>query len=672
MRKQIAAVVSLAMLTGLAGCAAPAPAAQTAQEAPAEAVQEEASEEAAAEDAVEETASEEETAAEETTEEAAEESPVYVLMNIPYDDFYKAELNGNDVPVDAVTSATIDKAKNTALVGGTYHEEGDDTVEILGVSFPVLTDAAVLEGLTEAESEEELFGAASYTYVALEEEPAAYKPLTADGDALSFGPAEGLTLTDVDDINIKVETMGKRGDYKLELDGFDSADNETIIGVILHTEDKDYGLRRLENIWRNNELGINVGHTEVIKDVNPTYPAHYETLEGATITAIDYITEENVYRIAADTYLPLITDVKLKVQDAALADAKTGFALTGDLPEAYVPVYTANADGAEVGDGEVTFAEDNKPGTYAVTLTDESGVYETLKGEFVLSTDVIPVEYDADVKALAAVDDGDIENYIANITAVNVGENSYAPKRAKLIGKDGRIDFTNAAFADGEEFEITVVSTGYPDYTFTAEGIDLLTKLEGSYIELFPVAEQEEYRDIWLDEAALYIDDADEAGAMVDAVLGMVTAEPVGEEAAAYYAEHPEEIAFNCNYLGDVSVITVDGREISGTDADGNELFRHVYEAVEGGEEDFLQVYAAVDPAGDGFDYFAFAPDTPGSTYHAEFRYGDNFDDLQKYYEGEYAFWLVGAVQADYDDAVMNDVIRLFVDENLGGEEEEE
>ena len=34
----------------------------------------------------------------------------YVLMNIPYDQFYKADVN-NDVKVDAFTSATKNKVK---------------------------------------------------------------------------------------------------------------------------------------------------------------------------------------------------------------------------------------------------------------------------------------------------------------------------------------------------------------------------------------------------------------------------------------------------------------------------------------------------------------------------------------------------------------------------------
>ena len=39
----------------------------------------------------------------------AQQGEAYVLMNIPYDDFYKAELKNNDVKVDAFTSATINK-----------------------------------------------------------------------------------------------------------------------------------------------------------------------------------------------------------------------------------------------------------------------------------------------------------------------------------------------------------------------------------------------------------------------------------------------------------------------------------------------------------------------------------------------------------------------------------
>ena len=69
----------------------------------------------------------------------------------------------NAVPVDAVTSATVAKAKNAHLVGGTYHT-GDDTALIIeGVTFPVKTDEAALKGFVfvHAASADELFALAA-------------------------------------------------------------------------------------------------------------------------------------------------------------------------------------------------------------------------------------------------------------------------------------------------------------------------------------------------------------------------------------------------------------------------------------------------------------------------------------------------------------------------------
>ena len=65
------------------------------------------------------------------------------------------------------------------------------------------------------------------------------------------------------------------------------------------------------------------------------------------------------------------------------------------------------------------------------------------------------------------------------------------------------------------------------------------------------------------------------------------------------------------------------------------------------------------------FTYFAFAPDTMETTYHLEFRYAEDLDDLQSWYEGNYAYWNAAAIAEDYDQATMENVIELFVTENL-------
>lgn len=69
----------------------------------------------------------------------------YVLMNIPYDEFYKAELSENAPAVDAVSSATKNKTRNGSLAGGSYHVNPDGS-DITGVTYPVRVKTSDLSG----------------------------------------------------------------------------------------------------------------------------------------------------------------------------------------------------------------------------------------------------------------------------------------------------------------------------------------------------------------------------------------------------------------------------------------------------------------------------------------------------------------------------------------------
>ena len=71
----------------------------------------------------------------------------YVLMNIPYDEFYKAELNENAPAVDAVSSATMNKTRS-GLAAGSYHVNADGS-DITGVIYPVRVKTSDLSGLTQ-------------------------------------------------------------------------------------------------------------------------------------------------------------------------------------------------------------------------------------------------------------------------------------------------------------------------------------------------------------------------------------------------------------------------------------------------------------------------------------------------------------------------------------------
>ena len=77
---------------------------------------------------------------------------VYVLMNIPYADFYKAD---GVAGADAVSSATKQKTR-ASLAAGSYHVNSDGS-DITGVTFPVkISDASVLEKYTQVTDESEV------------------------------------------------------------------------------------------------------------------------------------------------------------------------------------------------------------------------------------------------------------------------------------------------------------------------------------------------------------------------------------------------------------------------------------------------------------------------------------------------------------------------------------
>ena len=208
----------------------------------------------------------------------------------------------------------------------------------------------------------------------------------------------------------------------------------------------------------------------------------------------------------------------------------------------------------------------------------------------------------------------------------------------------------------------------------------LLSKLNGTYIELFPEFAKEDYHDFWLECIGTYVDDSDMAEMLYTMLTQTYMGRLKGAEAVEAYGEDPEGMLFDCFFENGVARITVNGDVISGEDENGDELFRHVYTFAEElpvsflGEEMgvSLRVYKTEDADAGLFTYFAFSDDNMADTQHIEFRYGENLEDLGNYSEGEYAFWLASGIAEGYKDSVIQDCIKLFVDENVGGGAEEE
>ena len=357
--------------------------------------------EAEAVNPVSEIAEEEEVLAYEDTEEpiyyaGAEESSEevhYVLMNIPYADFYAQE--GLSEQVDVVTTATTSKFKGTTgLARGTYN----DGTNILGVSYPVAMDTETYTGLAanKISAEGDLGTAASYAFKDYQGTPSAYETLTYADGTYTFATvapeksAEGLSITEY-------TTTGSYGNYQITLDGVKTAgtildEAATIAGVVITTSDGNkYPMYMLDNIW----LGTRVPNVEIawsVKDAPAMYKGHgngpqfYQyDMNGKTITDVKLITDIGVYHISQNLTLGKFSeDSKVEVSDATTLDSKIAFNVS--LPADFNAEFTVNIEGAVVDEAnnQITIPAATTPGSYKLTASDKNGVYAPVIASFAL------------------------------------------------------------------------------------------------------------------------------------------------------------------------------------------------------------------------------------------------------------------------------------------------
>ena len=289
--------------------------------------------EEAAEDVTEdeETSDEELFSAEVSEDEFADEAgdgqtegEAYVLMNIPYDDFYKAELKNNDVKVDTFTSATKQKTRSS-LAKGSYHVNSDGS-DITGVTFPVkVSDISVLkdkkqikdnasvsittaikgkETTTEYKGKDALFESDSYSYYVLSEEPSYYKELTVGEDgSFTFSAIEGKSAApETKQVQAEFKTKSNYGDYQLKFDKTEfksiiNIDTDTVYGAVINTTDgTTYGLCHQENIWKGYELAWSTGYTTESNGCHLN-SEHFESMIGKTIDSVTYYASNGIYTL---------------------------------------------------------------------------------------------------------------------------------------------------------------------------------------------------------------------------------------------------------------------------------------------------------------------------------------------------------------------------------------
>ena len=432
----------------------------------------------------------------------------YVLMNIPYDAFYKAELNENAAAVDAVSSATKNKTRNGSLAGGSYHVNPDGS-DITGVTYPVRVKTSDLSGLkqvTDSDSvsitvknkknedetstyigKDALFESASYSYYVLSSTPSYYKEATLTNGKWSFGKATGAASEATATI-AKFKAPGHHANYEMEIESDKIAKGKKVYAVVLTaTDGTSCGLHHVTEIWHVTKLGFKAD------------PA----LVGKTISAVTYYTEDGIIKLnlAQPQYIPYIAkDAKAEVAKSD-ADAKsTTLTLTG-FPEDFKQEVKV-PDGMTYSDGKITFGS-ALPGSYTVTVSDAKNKYAPVSTTFVLSTDTAVAGYNDTSKSLVKATDASdtaFANYLKNITSVKIGETTYnvSDKDAvKIIKDDGSIDENvkvngEALFADGQKRTLVISATGYPalsveytptyTYAYAAVPYDEYWRSEGVYL----------------------------------------------------------------------------------------------------------------------------------------------------------------------------------------------
>ena len=461
----------------------------------------------------------------------------YVLMNIPYADFYAAE--SNNAGTDIVTSATLQKTRSS-LASGSYHVNSDGT-DISGATFAVkvgegdidwskftrvtddssVTITTSIKGkvsTTTYTGKDALFESANYSYYVLPagEVPTNYKELTADSEGkLNFGAVEGKEAAELANVTVNFKTSSRYGDYEIDFENLreqmvDADGNQaTVYGAVVNAAGADgtiegYGMRAVENIWKGKEIAWSCGLVNESHG-SPLSSRYYKSMMGKTIKSVTFYTSMGTYTVAMNQYVPVKdADAAIKAEDASLDGANATVNADVTLPEGFDAAYQIDGQDVEPlasnarSSVSVTFdASALKPGNHTLTAIDKSGKFADISTGFTATSSKLVASFDAaNLKLIAANDatDEDLANYLANISKVTVNGTEYSAQgrgAVKIFNADGSLNLAAAnqdkslVFNANGDYQIEVEATGYTTnlrftYTKSADKTALNAAIEAA------------------------------------------------------------------------------------------------------------------------------------------------------------------------------------------------
>ena len=197
-----------------------------------------------------------------------------------------------------------------------------------------------------------------------------------------------------------------------------------------------------------------------------------------------------------------------------------------------------------------------------------------------------------------------------------------------------------------------------------------------AYVSLFDVIISEQWTPFWQDYVAAVVGE-DVAPELTAGLQSAITSDLYGEAAVAAFADGG--YAFDCDFINDAQSITFRDNTVTILKTDGasethtyeylgqynvGETETMLYQGMEISMAFPVDVYKSTEEAGE-FNYFLLREDTMEETYHIEFRYGRDLEELQGYLVGPYAYWLAAGIDESADEDTINRVIALFCLENM-------
>ena len=456
----------------------------------------------------------------EVVQEPEAEDVKYVVMNVPYNDFYAAYgLTDKAVwqveeGVDAVSTATTTKFKGTTgLAKGTYN----NGKYIMGVTIPVevsAEDYAKLNAALKAEDD--------YYFTTLDEKPEAVSKLTINGD----GTYSFSKMTDAS-FESKYLSVGNLdltagyGDYQITVEGLSTdgtlktGENETkpytLYGAILNTDaGKQYGMTSLENIWVGTktpsvEIAWSIKEGQGLKRAHGKGDAFYQfaDMNGAKLTSVTLITDLGVIEVPCDVTLQEYYTGDLSALSYSLAQNSNELSISGipsDLENVKITVSGGLATEKEINNGKVELEKAPEEGvSYTITIV-SSNYPEITRTVSVPITEnqkaLLQKWIDKAVKTNGYEENADLKEHVQEAEEMLENTSAMSADAAELIGElESKVKATYAtvsatATLKGTNLAVSLQDTKLddlenPTYTLSyRQGRGMVTFAEGDLTSL--------------------------------------------------------------------------------------------------------------------------------------------------------------------------------------------